>query len=76
MSINRTNAENLRIFDENGNAVFESGTKVQGDFSNATVANRTMFQTSTTNSATALGILPNGTSTTAGIQAVGEIVKA
>jgi len=47
-----------------GNLQFSSaGARITGDFSNATVANRAMFQTSTTNSQTALGVIPNGTST-------------
>lgn len=41
----------------------------QGDFSNATVASRTAFQTSTTNSSTGIYALPNGTSTAASWQA-------
>ena len=47
-----------------GNLTF-SGTaqRITGDFSNATVANRLMFQTSTTNGQTAISLLPNGTST-------------
>jgi len=42
-----------------------SGTtpRITGDFSNATVANRVAFQTSTTNGQTRLTILSNGTST-------------
>jgi hypothetical protein len=39
------------------------GARITGDFSNATVANRVIFQTSTTNGQTALGLIPNGTST-------------
>lgn len=39
-----------------------SGKRITGDFSNATVANRAMFQTSTVNGATRVGVLPNGTS--------------
>ena len=53
-----------------GNLTFTgTGNRITGDFSNATVANRTLFQTSTTNSATALGILPNGTNVNASISA-------
>lgn len=48
-----------------GNITFpDTGQRITGDFSNATVANRVAFQTSTTNSATSVYILPNGTSTT------------
>ena len=43
-----------------------SATRIQGDFSNATLANRTAFQDKTTNNATAVYALPNGTSTASG----------
>jgi hypothetical protein len=41
-----------------------SGTaaRIQGDFSNATIANRTAFQDKTTNNSTSVQVLPNGTS--------------
>ena len=38
--------------------------RITGDFSNATVANRVMFQTSTVNGATRVEAIPNGTGTT------------
>jgi hypothetical protein len=41
-----------------------TGNRITGDFSNATIANRVLFQTSTTNGNTRLGLLPNGTATT------------
>lgn len=41
------------------------GARIIADFSNATVANRTIFQTSTTNGATIVPAMPNGTETTA-----------
>jgi hypothetical protein len=45
-----------------GNALFSSaGARIQGDFSNATLANRTAFQDKTTNGVTGVNILPNGT---------------
>lgn len=45
-----------------GNLTF-SGTsnRITGDFSNATIANRVMFQSSTTNGATSISAIPNGT---------------
>jgi hypothetical protein len=45
-----------------------SGTarRITGDFSNATLANRVAFQTSTTNSNTFVNVLPNGTGTATG----------
>jgi hypothetical protein len=45
-----------------------TGNRITGDFSNATVASRVAFQTSTSNSNTGLIVLPNGTSTTSNIQ--------
>jgi hypothetical protein len=49
-----------------GNLTF-SGTaqRITGDMSNATIADRLLFQTSTTNGTSALGVIPNGTATTA-----------
>ena len=53
-----------------GNLTF-TGTsgRILGDFSNATFASRTAFQTSTTNASTGIYALPNGTSTAASWQA-------
>jgi hypothetical protein len=48
-----------------------SGARITGDFSNATVANRVMFQSSTTNGQTSIGVLPNGTSTFANLNLFG-----
>jgi len=48
-------------------AITGTSRRITGDFSNATLANRTMVQTSTTNGGTAFGILPNGTSQAASI---------
>ena len=51
---------------DSGNLTFTgTGNRITGDFSNATVANRVAFQTSTTNGNTLVGAIPNGTSTTA-----------
>ena len=45
-----------------GNVSFTStGNRITGDFSNATLASRVMFQTSTTNGATNISAIPNGT---------------
>jgi hypothetical protein len=50
---------------DSGNLTFTgTGNRITGDFSNATVANRVAFQTSTTNGNTNIAALPNGTSTT------------
>ena len=45
-----------------------TGNRITGDFSNATIANRVMFQSSTTNGNTLIGAIPNGTGQNARIQ--------
>jgi hypothetical protein len=52
--------------DTSQNVTF-NGTRIYGDFTNATIANRVSFQTSTTNGATRLMVIPNGTSDVAAI---------
>jgi hypothetical protein len=47
-----------------------SARRIVGDFSNATVVNRTMAQTSTANQATEFGVLPNGSATACGLFAI------
>jgi hypothetical protein len=50
-----------------GNMVFSgAAARIQGDFSTATLANRTAFQDKTTNSPTIVYTLPNGTATASG----------
>jgi hypothetical protein len=44
-----------------------TGRRIRGDFSNTTVANRLIFQTSTTDGSTSVGVIPNGTSVTASV---------
>ncbi len=46
-----------------------SGARILGDFSNATFANRVMFQTSTANSLTSVSAIPNGSGTASEILA-------
>jgi hypothetical protein len=48
-----------------------SAKRIIGDFSNATRANRVSFQTSTTNGATGINAIPNGTSTVSSFIAYG-----
>ena len=38
-----------------------TGARIKGDFSNATISNRVLFQSSVTNGNTGIGIIPNGT---------------
>jgi hypothetical protein len=62
-------AEVMRI-DSSGNLGF-TGTaqRITGDFTNATVASRLAFQSSTTNGNTSVAAIPNGTSVQANIRA-------
>jgi hypothetical protein len=56
-----------------GNLNFSStGQKITGDFSNSTLTNRAAFQTNTTNGATRLTVLPNGTGTISAINLHGS----
>jgi hypothetical protein len=56
---------------DSGNLTFTgTGNRITGDFSNATIANRAMFQTSTANTATTVSALPNGTDPTSVFSAV------
>ena len=53
-----------------GNLTFTgTGNRITGDFSNATVANRIFFQSSTTNGATHVNAFPNGTGTSCSFRA-------
>ena len=48
----------------NGNLNFSgTGRRITGDFSNATVANRLLFQTNQPNTATVIGAIPSGSGT-------------
>ena len=54
---------------DSGNLTFTgTGNRITGDFSNATASSRVMFQTSSTDSGSVLGVLPNGSSGNARIQ--------
>ena len=49
---------------DSGNLTFTgTGNRITGDFTNATIANRVLLQSSTSNGQTAVGLIPNGTST-------------
>lgn len=45
-----------------------NGQRITGDFSNATLANRTMFQTTTVDANSLIGVIPNGTATQSSLQ--------
>lgn len=56
-----------------GNLTFTgTGNRIIGDFTNSTVTNRLMFQTSTTNGTTNVSLIPNGTATGGSFAAYGN----
>jgi hypothetical protein len=58
---------------DSGNLTFTgTGNRITGDFSNATIASRLMFQNSVTNGSTVVNALPNGTSVASGFAAFGN----
>jgi hypothetical protein len=58
---------------DSGNLTFTgTGNRITGDMTNATVANRVYFQTSTTNGNTVLGVIPNGSATAGVLQLYGN----
>jgi hypothetical protein len=70
LTFNGTTLNAASINVSTGNLTFTTtGQKIVGDFTNATVSNRTNFVTSTANSSTGIYALPSGTSTAASWQA-------
>jgi hypothetical protein len=63
--------ERLRI-DSVGDITIAGGGLIKADFSNATIPNRTYFQTTTANSPTVVGAIPNGTSFTSAFYAFND----
>jgi hypothetical protein len=60
-SVVLSNNPTLAGLTDSGNLDFTgTGNRITGDFSNATVASRVMFQTSTTNGITRISAIPNG----------------
>jgi len=56
---------------DSGNLTFTStGNRITGDFSNATISSRVLFQSSTTNGATRVAAIPNGTGSTSALAAI------
>lgn len=59
--------ERLRV-DSSGNLQFSgTGQRILGDFSNATDTSKLLFQTTTANSSTIVGVIPSGTGTIAAL---------
>lgn len=65
-SIEVNNVEKLRLTDSGEVNLAGTGRRITGDFSNATIANRVVFQTSTVNGVTGLVVAPNGTGVSSG----------
>lgn len=63
LTFNGTTLTTTGISTSNNLTFTGTGNRITGDFSNATVANRVLFQSSTTNGLTNLGAIPNGTAT-------------
>ena len=62
--IGTTTDDGSNLLQVNGDMAFiGTGRRIRGDFSNSTQASRTLFQNSTTNGNTAVGLIPNGTGT-------------
>ena len=55
------------VYSHNGIIMSGVSDRIRADFSNATIPSRAMFQTTTTNGATRVGIIPNGTSNTTSV---------
>lgn len=60
-----TNLQSSGTLTHSGDVLLSgSGKRIKGDFSNATIANRVMFQTSTVNGGTEIGAITNGSGST------------
>jgi hypothetical protein len=54
---------------DSGNLTFTgTGNRIRGDFSNATISSRVMFQNSTTDAVTVISVIPNGTATQSNLE--------
>jgi hypothetical protein len=64
ITLDGTTGATVPAVSDSGNLTFTgTGNRITGDFSNTTLANRVMFQSSTTNGLTAISAFPNGTAT-------------
>jgi len=71
VAVSTGGTERMRITSGGNLLLSSSAARIQGDFSNATVGNRTFFQDKTTNNATSVGAIPNGTGAEASVAAFG-----
>jgi len=64
---------NAGTINDSGNLNFTgTANRITGDFTNATLASRVAFQTSTANSTTVVGVLPSGTGTVSSLNLFGN----
>jgi len=71
VAVSTGGTERMRLTSGGNLLLSSSGARIQGDFSNATVGNRTFFQDKTTNNATSVGAIPNGTGAESSFAAFG-----
>ena len=71
VAVSTGGTERMRLTSGGNLLLSSSAARIQGDFSNATVGNRTFFQDKTTNNATSVGAIPNGTGAEASVAAFG-----
>lgn len=69
-SAGATSSTKTYTFASTGLTFEVAAMRITGDFSNATVASRLMIQTSSTDSVSAVSVIPNGTGTAASVSAV------
>jgi hypothetical protein len=69
-SVSTNGSEKFRIAGDATGTITIGGTapRITGDLSNATIASRVFFQTSTANGNSIIGVMPNGTGNTGAIQ--------
>ena len=64
ITLDGTTGATVPAVSDSGNLTFTgTGNRITGDFSNATLASRVMFQSSTANAVTAISAIPNGSGT-------------
>jgi len=72
LTFNGTTLTTTGISTSNNLTFTGTSNRITGDMSNATIASRVAFQTSTVNGQTTFFIIPNGTSTNAGLSALSD----
>ena len=72
-ALNTSNSYTVAGLTDSGNLTFTgTANRITGDFTNATLASRVAFQTSTANSSSVVGVLPSGTGTVSSFNLFGN----